>query len=67
MSLVPNYHSFGFYINGGLDRLRFESTYTETLKAMHHLLHVQMGDDEKAFKLLHETMERQLASRNSQT
>jgi hypothetical protein len=32
---VPQGQSFGFYINGGLDRPRFEQTYTETLKAMY--------------------------------
>ena len=63
--MVPSFQSFGFYINGGLDRLRFEQTYTETLKSMYHLLHIELNEDDRAFKLLIETMERQLGSRSN--
>ena len=54
--MTPDAQNFGFYINGGLDRMKFESSQTEALKSMYQLYDNQLEDETKAYSLLFEVL-----------
>jgi hypothetical protein len=56
--MTPDASNFGFYINGGLDRMKFESSHTEALKSMYYLYENQLEDEPKAYSLLYEVLSR---------